>query len=59
MDEEVEEVVGAKGRHDPDRVAVRHRHEGGEVTLGGRQWLRQNDSRNLAIPNDARRSVLS
>jgi hypothetical protein len=37
MEEEVEEVVGAKGRHDPDRTAVRHGHEGGEVTLGGRR----------------------
>ena len=37
MEEEVDEVVGAKGRHDPDRVAVRHGHEGGEVTLGGRR----------------------
>jgi hypothetical protein len=24
MEEELEEVVGPKGRHDPDRVAVRH-----------------------------------
>ena len=37
MEEEVEEVVGAKGRHDPDRTAVRHGHEDGEVTLGGRR----------------------
>jgi putative transposase len=37
MEEEVEEVVGAKGRHDPGRVAVRHGHEAGEVTLGGRR----------------------
>jgi transposase-like protein len=29
--------VGPKGRHDPDRVAVRHGHEAGEVTLGGRR----------------------
>jgi hypothetical protein len=35
MEEEVVEVVGAKGKHDPDRVAVRHGHESGEVTLGG------------------------
>jgi putative transposase len=33
----VEEIVGPKGRHDPDRVAVRHGHEDGEVTLGGRR----------------------
>jgi len=27
MAEEVEEVVGPKGRHDPERAAVRHGHE--------------------------------
>ena len=37
MEEEVEEVVGPKGRHDGDRTAVRHGHEDGEVTLGGRR----------------------
>jgi hypothetical protein len=37
MEEEVDDVVGLKGRHNPDRVAVRHGHEGGEVTLGGRR----------------------
>jgi putative transposase len=37
MEAEVEEVVGLKGRHDAERVAVRHGHEGGEVTLGGRR----------------------
>jgi len=37
MEEEVVEVVGPKGRQDPDRVAVRHGHEVGEVTLGGRR----------------------
>jgi transposase-like protein len=37
MEEEVDEVVGPKGRHNPDRVAVRHGHEDGEVTLGGRR----------------------
>jgi putative transposase len=36
MEEEVEELVGPKGKHDVDRVAVRHGHEDGEVTLGGR-----------------------
>ena len=35
MEAEVDEVVGPKGRHDPDRAAVRHGHESGEVTLGG------------------------
>ena len=37
MEEEVIEVVGEKGRHDRARAAVRHGHEGGEVTLGGRR----------------------
>jgi putative transposase len=37
MEAEVDEVVGLKGRHDSERVAVRHGHEGGEVTLGGRR----------------------
>jgi putative transposase len=37
MEAEVDEVVGPKGRHIPDRTAVRHGHEGGEVTLGGRR----------------------
>ena len=37
LEEEVVDVVGAKGKHDPDRVAVRHGHESGEVTLGGRR----------------------
>jgi transposase-like protein len=37
MDEEVEDVVGPRGKHDPRRSAVRHGHEGGEVTLGGRR----------------------
>ena len=33
----VDEVVGPKGKQDPDRSAVRHGHEAGEVTLGGRR----------------------
>ena len=37
MEEEVVEVVGAKGKHDAERVAVRHGHESGGVTLGGRR----------------------
>ena len=37
LEEEVEELVGPKGRWDPDRTAVRHGHEDGEVTLGGRR----------------------
>jgi putative transposase len=34
---EVDEVVGPKGKHDPERVAVRHGHEDGSMTLGGRR----------------------
>jgi putative transposase len=37
MEDEVEEVVGAKGKHNPERTAVRHGREDGEVTLGGRR----------------------
>ncbi len=37
LEEEVDDVVGPKGRHDPERSAVRHGHESGEVTLGGRR----------------------
>jgi putative transposase len=37
LEEEVVEVVGVKGKHDPERTAVRHGHEAGEVTLGGRR----------------------
>ena len=37
MEEEVTEAVGPRGRHDPNRSAVRHGHEPGEVTLGGRR----------------------
>jgi putative transposase len=37
MEREVTEVVGAKGKHDPDRTAKRHGHEDGSMTLGGRR----------------------
>jgi putative transposase len=37
LEEEVVEVVGPKGKHDAERTAVRHGHEAGEVTLGGRR----------------------
>ncbi|MCA1677876.1 MAG: IS256 family transposase [Actinobacteria bacterium] len=37
MEEEVVDVVGPKGKHDPERTAVRHGREAGEVTLGGRR----------------------
>ena len=37
LEDEVDDVVGPKGRKNPQRTAVRHGHEGGEVTLGGRR----------------------
>ncbi len=37
MEEEVVDVVGPRGKHDRARIAVRHGHESGEVTLGGRR----------------------
>jgi putative transposase len=37
MEAEVTEIVGPKGRHDPDRSATRHGHEDGSMTLGGRR----------------------
>jgi len=37
MDADVSAVCGPKGKHDPDRSAVRHGTEAGSVTLGGRR----------------------
>ena len=37
LEEEVDELVGPKGKWNPGRTAVRHGHENGEVTLGGRR----------------------
>jgi putative transposase len=37
MELEVDEVVGPKGKHNPERTAKRHGHEDGSVTLGGRR----------------------
>jgi transposase-like protein len=37
MAEEVDDVVSPKGKHNADRTAVRHGHEDGSVTLGGRR----------------------
>lgn len=37
MEAEVDEVVGPKSKQARDRVAVRHGHEDGQVTLGGRR----------------------
>src|SRR3954451_7487388 len=37
MELEVDEVVGPKGKHHRARSAVRHGHQGGSMTLGGRR----------------------
>jgi transposase-like protein len=37
IEESVTAVAGPKGKHDPDRVGVRHGTEAGLVVLGGRQ----------------------
>ncbi len=37
MESEAEMLAGPKGRHDPDRSAIRHGTDDGEVTLGGRR----------------------
>jgi transposase-like protein len=37
FDAEIGAVCGPKGRHDPDRAAVRHGREKGSVVLGGRR----------------------
>jgi hypothetical protein len=37
LEAEVDQVVGPKGKWNRDRSAVRHGHEDGEVTLGGRR----------------------
>jgi putative transposase len=37
LGEDVDRLVGPKGRHQPDRAAVRHGIQPGRVTLGGRR----------------------
>ena len=37
MEHEVETLCGPKGHHDPNRSAVRHGSDDGQVTLGGRR----------------------
>ena len=37
LEESVTELAGPQGRGDPNRVAGRHGHENGSVTLGGRR----------------------
>ncbi|HET7519166.1 MAG TPA: IS256 family transposase [Actinomycetes bacterium] len=57
--EDVARLVGPRGRHNPDREAVRHGSEPGRVTLGGRRVrVRRprvrtaNGTRELAVPTD-------
>src|SRR5512132_4360782 len=37
LDADVERLAGPKGRHNPDRAAVRHGTQPGQVSLGGRR----------------------
>src|SRR5512132_1269465 len=37
LEADVDRLVGPKGRHQPERVAVRHGSQPGKVTLGGRR----------------------
>jgi putative transposase len=37
LDADADRLVGPKGRHQPDRAAVRHGSQPGKVTLGGRR----------------------
>jgi transposase-like protein len=37
MEQDVTAACGPKGRHDPERTAVRHGHGAGSVSLGGRR----------------------
>ncbi len=37
MEADVTALAGPKGKHNSERVAVRHGHERGSVTLGGRR----------------------
>jgi putative transposase len=37
MEEDVTAACGPKGRHDPERIATRHGHGSGSVSLGGRR----------------------
>jgi hypothetical protein len=57
--EDVARLVGPRGRHNPDRAAVRHGSEPGQVTLGGRRVrvrrprVRAADgTRELPVPTD-------
>ncbi|GAA3224020.1 hypothetical protein GCM10020216_037340 [Nonomuraea helvata] len=37
LEEDVTSLCGPRGKHDPDRTAVRHGSEAGSVVLGGRK----------------------
>jgi putative transposase len=61
MEAEVTEIVGPKGKHDPDRTATRHGHEDGSMTLGGRRVpvsrpriRTADDEHELELPQPAR-----
>src|SRR3954464_11294886 len=54
MEAGVTTLAGPKGRHDPGRTAVRHGHERGSVTLGGRRGPGSRP-RAAAAPRDAGR----
>ena len=58
LEEEVVEVVGPKSKHDPERTAVRHGHEAGEVTLGGRREFWADRTRTGARGAPVRRSCV-
>jgi transposase-like protein len=57
MEADVTGMAGPKGRHDPARTAVRHGHERGSVTLGGRRVpvtrprVRADGSGELSVPS--------
>jgi hypothetical protein len=58
MAEEVDDDVGPKGRHDAERVAVRHGHEEGSVTLGGRRLaVQRSTAAAVAWNRSARRAA--
>ena len=58
IDAEVDELVGPKGKHDPDRTANRHGTEAGTVTLGGRRVpVRRPRVRTVASDDEPEREV--
>jgi hypothetical protein len=57
MDPQVSEVVGPKDTHDPDRAAVRHGHEDGSLTLGGRRMPVRRPSYRSAVCSEMRARI--